>query len=155
MNYWLIKSEGECYSIDDLEKDKRTEWVGVRNFQARNFMRDDMKVGDMALYYHSNSKPSGVYGVARVVSQPHPDLTALDKKDKHYDLRSTKTKPIWECVDFEFVQKFREPVSLHYIKIDPKLSDMHVAKKGQRLSIMPVSKTHFERIVARGSQKMQ
>jgi predicted RNA-binding protein with PUA-like domain len=153
MNYWLIKSEGACYSIEDLEKDKKTDWFGVRNFQARNFMRDDMKVGDMALFYHSNSKPSGVYGVARVASPVHPDLTALDKKDEHYDPRSTKTKPIWECVDFEFVQKFRDPISLQYIKIDPKLSDMLVAKKGQRLSVMPVSKTHFERVVARGNKK--
>jgi len=153
MNYWLIKSEGACYSIEDLEKDKKTDWFGVRNFQARNFMRDDMKVGDMALFYHSNSKPSGVYGVARVASLAHPDLTALDKKDEHYDPRSTKTKPIWECVDFAFVQKFRDPISLQYIKIDPKLSDMLVAKKGQRLSVMPVSKTHFERVVARGIKK--
>ncbi len=152
MNYWLIKSEGECYSIDDLEKDKRIDWFGVRNFQARNFMRDDMKIGDMALFYHSNSKPSGVYGVARVVSPVHPDMTALDKKDKHFDPRSTKSKPIWECVDFEFVQKFVEPISLYYIKIDPKLCEMLVAKKGQRLSIMPVSKTHFDRIVALGNR---
>ncbi len=154
MNYWLIKSEGECYSIDDLEKDRRIDWFGVRNFQARNFMRDDMKVGDIALYYHSNSKPSGVYGVARVVSPPHPDLTALDKKDKHYDSRSTKAKPIWECVDFEFVQKFVEPIPLHYIKIDPKLCEMLVAKKGQRLSIMPVSKTHFDRIITLGTREI-
>jgi predicted RNA-binding protein with PUA-like domain len=153
MNYWLIKSEGACYSIEDLEKDKKIDWVGVRNFQARNFMRNDMKVGDMALFYHSNSKPSGVYGVARVASPAHPDLTALDKKDEHYDPRSTKTMPIWECVDFEFVQKFRDPISLQYIKIDPKLSDMLVAKKGQRLSVMHVSKTHFERVVARGNKK--
>ncbi len=150
MNYWLIKSEGACYSIDDLERDRKIDWYGVRNYQARNFMRDDMKLGDMALFYHSNSKPSGVYGVARVVCLPHPDLTALDKKDKHYDPRSTKAKPIWECVDFEFVQKFKEPIPLHYIKIDPNLSEMLVAKKGQRLSIMPVSKIHFDRVVARG-----
>ncbi len=154
MNYWLIKSEGACYSIEDLEKDKKTDWFGVRNFQARNFMRDDMKVGDMALFYHSNSKPSGVYGVARVASLAHPDLTALDKKDEHYDPRSTKTNPIWECVDFEFVQKFRDPISLQYIKIDSKLSDMLVAKQGQRLSVMPVSKTHFERVVALGNKKV-
>ncbi len=154
MNYWLIKSEGACYSIEDLEKDKRIDWFGVRNYQARNFMRDNMKIGDLALFYHSNSKPSGVYGVARVVSLPHPDLTALDKKDKHYDIRSTGVKPIWECVDFEFVQKFEEPIPLHYIKINPKLSDMLVAKKGQRLSIMPVSKTHFERIVVLGNKKI-
>ncbi len=154
MNYWLIKSEGECYSIDDLKKDKRIDWFGVKNYQARNFMRDDMEIGDLALFYHSNSKPSGVYGVARVVSPVHPDMTAQDKKDKHYDPRSTKTKPIWECVDFEFVQKFVEPIPLHYIKIDPKLCEMLVARKGQRLSIMPVSKTHFDRIVLLGSRKV-
>ncbi len=152
MNYWLIKSEGECYSIDDLKRDKKIGWYGVRNYQARNFMRDDMEIGDLALFYHSNSKPSGVYGVARVVSPVHPDITALDKKDKHYDPRSTAAKPIWECVDFEFVEKFNESISLQYIKINPKLSDMAVAKKGQRLSVMPVSKTHFDRIVARGNE---
>lgn len=146
MNYWLIKSEGDCYSIDNLKKDRKTSWGGVRNYQARNFMRDQMKVGDLALFYHSNTKPIGVYGIAKVVSAVHPDKTAFDPKDEHYDPRSTKEKPIWECVDFAFVEKFVHPVTLEEIKHDHALEGILVAKKGSRLSVQPVSKTHFERI---------
>src|SRR6266516_4146075 len=99
MNYWLIKSEGSCYSIDDLKKDKRTAWTGVRNYQARNFMRDGMKVGDLVLFYHSSSDPTGIYGIVKVTSKPYPDRTALDKKDMHYDPKSTEENPIWMLVD--------------------------------------------------------
>lgn len=147
MNYWLIKSEGDCYSIDDFKKDKRTAWTGIRNYQARNFMRDRMKVGDLVLFYHSSDEPTGVYGVARVASAPHADATALDPKDDHYDPKSTKEKPIWECVDMEFVEKFDKPVSLNEIKRDPKLEGMPVRERGSRLSIQPVSKAHFSHIV--------
>ena len=155
MQYWLIKSEADCYSIDTLKSDKRTPWGGVRNYQARNFMRDDMRVGDLALFYHSNGtseNPSGVYGVAKVISKAHPDMTALDPKDEHYDPKATKEKPIWECVDFAFVKKLKRPVSLGEIKIDPKLAGILVAKTGNRLSVMPVSTSHFERIVALGEK---
>ena len=151
MKYWLIKSEGDCYSIDDLKRDKRTPWEGVRNYQARNFMQKDMQVGDLALFYHSNGtteNPSGVYGTACVVSKPHPDVTALDPKDQHYDPKASKANPRWFCVDFAFVKKFKNPVSLGVIKIDPKLSGILVAERGQRLSVMPLSSSHFERIVA-------
>jgi len=147
MNYWLIKSEGNCYSIDNLKKEKKTSWEGVRNYQARNFMRDSMKIGDLTLFYHSNTKPIGVYGIAKVVSAPHADLTAFNAKDKHFDLKSTKEKPIWECVDFAFVEKFAHTVTLEDIKHDHKLEGILVAKKGSRLSVQPVSKAHFERIV--------
>lgn len=148
MNYWLIKSEGNCYSIDNLKKDKKTSWNGVRNYQARNFMRDSMKVGDLALFYHSSSKPTGVYGIAKVVSVPHPDLSAFDVKDEHYDPKSTKEKPTWICVDFAFVEKFPRLVSLEEIKKDHKLAGIMVAQTGSRLSIQPVSRIHFERILA-------
>ena len=151
MNYWLIKSEGECYSIDDLKKDKKTSWNGVRNYQARNFMRDHMKMGDLALFHHSSSKPTGVYGVAKVTSKAHPDASALDPKDEHYDPKSTKENPIWECVDFTFVKKLARPVSLEEIKRDYTLEGIMVAKKGSRLSIQPVSKAHFERILDLGN----
>ena len=140
-SYWLIKSE--CYTIDDLKHDKRSAWTGVRNYQARNFMRDSMRVGDLALFYHSNGDPSGVYGVAKVVSKPHADPTALDKRDAHFDPKSTKEKPIWECVDFTFVKKFKNPVSLDEIKIDPKLEGMLVRARGSRLSVQPVSEKHY------------
>ena len=150
-----MKSEGDCYSIDDLKRDKRTPWGGVRNYQARNFMRDDMRVGDLVLFYHSNGdkkNPSGVYGIAKVSSKAHADQTALDPEDDHYDPKSTKENPIWECVDVAFVKKLAHPVSLDKIKFDPKLTGILVAKPGTRLSIMPVTPFHFERIVALGGK---
>ncbi|MBY0328533.1 EVE domain-containing protein [Patescibacteria group bacterium] len=143
MNYWLLKSEGDCYSIDDLKKDKKTAWTGVRNYQARNFMRDSMKVGDGVLFYHSNATPTGVYGIAKIVSTPHADETQFDIKDDHYDLKSKKENPTWVCVDIGFVKKFDEPVSLTEIKIDPALDGMMVRATGSRLSVQPVSEKHF------------
>jgi predicted RNA-binding protein with PUA-like domain len=150
MNYWLIKSEGSCYSIDDFKRDKRVAWSGIRNYQSRNFMMRDMVVGDSVLFYHSNGTaeaPTGVYGVAKVVSKAHVDETQFDKKDEHYDMKAIKDKPIWYCVDMAFVQKFKEPVTLAEIKIDPKLEGMLVRERGSRLSVMPVSKKHFEYIL--------
>lgn len=152
MNHWLIKSEPDCYSIDDLKKDKRTPWNGVRNYQARNYMRDHMKAGDLALFYHSSTKLTGVYGIAKVVSKPHPDVSALNPKDEHFDPKSTKEKPIWECVDFAFVKKLARAVSLEEIKRDHKLGGIMVAQRGSRLSIQPVSSAHFERIVDLGNK---
>ncbi len=147
MNYWLIKSEGECYSIDDLKKDKKTSWGGVRNYQARNFMMRDMQVGDGVLFYHSlgsAKEPAGVYGVAKVASKAHPDETQFDKKDMHYDGKATKEKPIWYCVDMAFVKKFKVPVTLPEIRLDPAFAGMPLLAPGQRLSVMPVSKKHFD-----------
>jgi len=143
MNYWLLKSEGDCYSIDDLKKDTVVAWTGVRNYQARNFMRDSMKVGDGILFYHSSTKPTGVYGVAKVVSVPHADDTQFDTRDSHYDPKSKKDSPTWVCVDVAFVRKFDEPVTLTEIKIDPALEGMMVRATGSRLSIQPVSGKHF------------
>jgi predicted RNA-binding protein with PUA-like domain len=149
MRYWLLKSEADCYSIDDLKRDKRTEWTGIRNYQARNFMRDDMRVGDKALFYHSNGTndmPTGVYGVAKIVSASHPDETQFDKKDDHYDPKATKAAPIWHCVDVAFVKKLAIPVTLAQIKFDPMLAGMMVAQQGSRLSVQPVSEEHFRYI---------
>lgn len=147
MRYWLLKSEAACYSIDDLKRDKKVPWTGIRNYQARNFMRDDMKNGDMALFYHSNSKPNGVYGVAKIVGAPYTDETQFDPKDEHYDAKSKKESPQWVCVDVAFVKKFVEPVSLEEIKRDTHLSGILVAARGSRLSVMPVSEKHFNYIV--------
>lgn len=149
MKYWLVKSEGDCYSIDDFKKDKITPWTGVRNFQARNYMRDGMKVGDLVLFYHSNSEPNGVYGIAKVASKPHADETALDPNDEHYDPKSIMDQfegkdPTWVCVDLSFVKKFEKPVSLEEIKKHKDLKKMEVAKIGQRLSVMPVEEEHFK-----------
>ncbi len=151
MQYWLIKSEGECYSIDDLRRDKKIAWEGVRNYQARNFMMNGMKVGDIALFHHSNGNdknPTGLYGFAKVVSKPHPDLSAQNRKDEHYDPKATKEKPIWYCVDFAFVKKFKKPLFLSAIKSDDVLKHMVVAQRGSRLSISPVSETQFKRVIS-------
>lgn len=149
MNYWLVKSEGSCYSIDDLKKDNRTAWEGIRNFQARNFMKDGMKIGDLVLFYHSMSNPTGVYGIAKVVSAPHIDESALDPKEEHFDPKAVKylkegKDPLWVCVDLEFVSKFPTPVSLEKIKQNKELQGILVARRGQRLSVMPVEKKHFD-----------
>jgi predicted RNA-binding protein with PUA-like domain len=156
MKYWLIKSEGSCYSIDDLRKDKKTPWTGIRNFQARNYMKDCMSVGDLVLFYHSMSDPTGVYGIARVASLPHIDESALDKKDEHYDPKAVKyekegKEPLWVCVDMEFVKKFSRPISLEEIKKDKALVGISVSKRGSRLSVMPVEEKHFKRIEEMGN----
>lgn len=140
-----MKSEGDCYPISQLKKDKTTSWGGVRNFQARNYMKE-MKVGDMILFYHSNDNPSGVYGLAKVSKLAHPDLTAQDPKDEHYDPRATATKPLWECVDVRYVEAWKTPVSLEVMKKDSKLSKMKLVQKGSRLSVMPVTKQEFDHI---------
>lgn len=145
MNYWLIKSEAAMFSIDDLAREKRSAWTGVRSYQARNFMRDQMEVGDVLLFYHSNADP-GVYGIAKVAGAPHADETAFDKKDEHYDPKSTKDNPIWVCVDVAFVKKLKRPVTLAELKGDPNLKGMLVREKGSRLSIQPVSEKHFSYI---------
>lgn len=151
MKYWLIKSEGDCYSIDDFKRDKKTAWEGIRNYQARNYMMRDMEIGDLVLYYHSITQPTGVYGIAKVASKAHPDLSQFNKKDEmEYDPQATKEKPIWYCVDMTFVEKFKRPVSLEEIKKDSKLQGMVVREKGSRLSVQPVSEKHFTYIRSLG-----
>ncbi|MCE9589655.1 MAG: EVE domain-containing protein [Planctomycetes bacterium] len=153
--HWLIKTEPTSYSIDDLKRDKRTAWTGVRNYQARNFMRDGMKVGDTALFYHSSAEPTGVVGVARVCGAARPDPTALDPKDDHHDPKSTKQDPIWLAVDFEFVEKFAKVVALETLRTTPGLEGMQVLRRGQRLSIQPVTEEEFRIVtgLARGNTR--
>jgi predicted RNA-binding protein with PUA-like domain len=147
MNYWLLKSEPEVYSIDDLKKDKLTPWEGVRNYQARNFMTKDMKKGDLAFFYHSNAEPSGIVGIMRVASDfAHADATALNKKSKYFDEKASKEKPIWFCVDLEFMEKFNKVISLEELRSHSSLSEMLVLKRGQRLSVQPVSEKEFKYI---------
>ena len=148
--YWLIKSEPDCYSIDDLKEDKQTAWSGVRNYQARNFMKD-MTVGDLALFWHSGANPPHSAGVAKVTKSAYPDKTAQDKNNDHHDPKSTKENPIWFNVEFGFVQKFKNIISLSQIKFNPKLEGIMVAQRGSRLSIQPVSKAHFEVIQKLGN----
>ncbi len=147
MNYWLVKSEEDCYSIDDLKRDKKTSWTGIRNYQARNFMRDGMKKGDLVFFYHSNSTPMGIIGLAKVTSAPHPDGTAFDKKDDHYDPKSKREAPMWICVDLSYVKKYKEVLTLKEMKLDPALAGMQVTRRGDRLSVQPVSEKHFNHIV--------
>jgi len=145
MQYWLLKSETGSYEIDDLKREKKTFWTGVRNYQARNFLKD-MKKGDLCLYYHSG-KDTGVYGVAKVVSKAKPDQTQFDKKSHYFEPRATKEKPVWFCPEVQFVQKFKTYVPLGAIKADPHLKGIVVAQQGSRLSVQPVSEKHFNYIV--------
>ena len=147
---WLMKSEPDVFSIDDLAKDKTTWWGGVRNYQARNFMMNDMKEGDWVLFYHSSAEPPGVAGLAKISKAAAPDETQFDKKSEYYDPKATKEKPIWFCVQLQFAKKFKNLVSLQELRDNPKLKDLLVLKKGQRLSIQPVTKEHFEIIKKMG-----
>ncbi len=147
---WLVKSEPDVFSIDDLQQAGSTGWEGVRNFQARNSMRDDMKPGDEVLYYHSNAKPSGVAGIAKVKGAPVPDPTQFDKKSEYFDPTSPKADPRWVMVHIAFVEKFPQVVPLEVLKADPKLAGMPLLQKGQRLSVQPVDPAHFKRVVALG-----
>lgn len=142
-SYYLMKSEGNCYPIVQLKKDKETHWAGVRNYQARNHMLN-MQVGDKVLFYHSDSKPSGVYGLAEVSRLATTDMTAQNPKDEHYDHKATKTKPIWSCVTVKYVSTFKTCVSLKDMKENPALKDMTLLQKGSRLSVMPVTKSQYE-----------
>ncbi len=150
MRYWLMKSEPDVYSIDDLQRDGRTSWEGVRNYQARNSLRDDMKLGDRVLYYHSNAEPSGVAGIAEVVREAFPDPTAFDPASDYYDPTAKPGEPRWVMVELGFVEKFGRVVPLAELKADPALEGMEVIRKGSRLSVQPVSATHFERVVGLG-----
>lgn len=143
MNYWIVKSEADCYSIDDMKKDKKTRWTGIRNYQARNFLRA-MNVGDEILFYHSSAEPNGVYGIVKVTKKAEADPTAFDAKDDHFDPKATKENPIWLAPEVTFVEKFKRTVSLPEIKMRPDLSGIGIAQKGSRLSVFPVSEAHFK-----------
>jgi predicted RNA-binding protein with PUA-like domain len=148
-----MKSEPDVYSIDQLKKDGTTTWEGVRNFTARNFMRDGMKLGDLVLYYHSNAEPSGVAGIAKVVKLAYPDPTQFERKSEYYDPTAKKDDPRWLMVDVGFVEKFPTFVSLEALKKDKALAKMLVVQKGQRLSVQPVDAKHFDRVVHMGRAK--
>lgn len=151
---WLVKTEPEVYSIDDLARDGRTGWDGVRNHQARNFMRDSMKAGDLVLVYHSNADPPGVAGLARVCGEARPDPTAFDPRDPHFDPRSRRESPAWMMVDLEFVERFPSLLPLERLRAEPRLEGMPLLARGQRLSVQPVTKAQFELVLslARGGR---
>jgi predicted RNA-binding protein with PUA-like domain len=141
--YWLMKCEPSAYTIADLERDGQTAWEGVRNYQARNFMRDEMRTGDGVLFYASNADPSGVTGLATIARAGYPDPYAWKKGHKYYDAASTREKPIWYLVDIGFVERFAGTVSLETLKTTPGLESMMVIRKGSRLSIQPVTPAEF------------
>ena len=151
MNYWLMKSEPGDYSIDDLEVDGTTHWDGVRNYQARNLMRDEMAVGDRVLFYHSNAKPPAVVGLAEVARTAYPDHTQFDPDDKHFDPKSDPDDPRWIMVDIKFVEKLPRQVGLPELKEYSELEDMVLLNRS-RLSVQPVTKKQFEFIVARAKE---
>jgi predicted RNA-binding protein with PUA-like domain len=146
MRYWLMKSEPSSYSIDDLARDGATAWDSIRNYQARNFMRDDMRPGDRVLFYHSNANPPGVAGIAEITSTGYPDHTARDAADPYYDPAATETDPRWFMVDVKFAAKFDDLVSLPQMKADARLNGMLVTGKS-RLSVQPVEQRHFQHVL--------
>ncbi|MCW5589770.1 MAG: EVE domain-containing protein [Legionellales bacterium] len=149
MNYWLMKTEPSTFSIDDLmARPRQTEaWDGVRNYQARNMMRDDMQKGDQVLFYHSNCQPPGIVGIAEIVREAYQDPTAFDPKSPYYDHKSVPEKPRWVMVDVKFKQKFPHMLSLDELRQVPALNSMLLLRKGNRLSITPVTATEWKTIL--------
>ncbi len=145
MQYWLMKSEPGELSIDDLAKRPKqsVEWFGVRNYQARNFMRDETKEGDLALFWHSSRKEPGVYGIVKIITPPHPDSSQFDANSPYYDPKAIKDKPVWICVDVQLVQKTKY-LSIAALRDDERFSDLTVLQKGNRLSITKVSSWHWQ-----------
>jgi predicted RNA-binding protein with PUA-like domain len=154
-NYWLMKSEPDVYGYDHLcaEENQTEHWDGVRNYQARNIMRDQMKVGDHVLFYHSNTKPPHVVGLAEVVREGYPDHTAFDPSEKYFDPKSDPENPRWYMVDVKAVRRLPAIVSLNELKENPLLTDMKVVQRGQRLSVQPVTKQEFDIVVSMAEAK--
>ena len=150
--YWLMKSEPNNYSIHDLKRDKKALWDGVRNYQARNFMMNDMQKGDEVLFYHSLGKPPGIAGWAYVSKPAQPDPTALNPQSKYFDPKATPKNPRWFCVEVSFNKVFKNFISLEQLRAEPKLKNLLVLKKGQRLSILPVLRKDFQYILTLGNK---
>jgi len=147
MAFWLVKTEPDVYSIDDLKRDGSTDWTGVRNYQARNFLRE-MKAGDRVLVYHSNAEPSGVVGTAAVLKVASPDRTQFDPRSEYFDPKATKECPRWFCPEIKFVKKLKRTVPLEDMRAEKSLGGLLLLQKGTRLSVIPVSQKHFNSIVS-------
>ncbi|HEX7342432.1 MAG TPA: EVE domain-containing protein [Rhodanobacteraceae bacterium] len=147
MNHWLVKSEPSAFSIDDLQRKKREPWDGVRNYQARNFMRDGMRVGDKVFFYHSNCTEPGIVGLARVACVAYPDPTQFDPDNAHFDAGSSREDPRWVLVDMAFVRKLKRTITLDELKACPELIDFALVRRGNRLSVMPVDKPSWDFIL--------
>ena len=150
MTYWLFKSEPNCFSIDDLERVGTEPWDGIRNYQARNMLRDDVKMGDKVLFYHSSCAEPGVVGVCEVVRESYPDHTAFDPDSEHPDPKSDPENPRWFMVDVKFEAKFKNPLSLKQMKEMSEFSGMRLLARGNRLSLFPVEKAHFDLVCVLG-----
>jgi predicted RNA-binding protein with PUA-like domain len=151
-NYWLLKSEPTAYSIDDLKRDGSTDWTGIRNYQARNTIRDQMQRGDLAFFYHSGTDVKGIYGICKIASDAFADPTALDNNDDHYDPRSTSDNPIWYARRVTFSKKFTSPISLETLRGTKGLEKMALLQKGSRLSVQPVSESEWDIIIKLGGK---
>ncbi len=149
MAYWLMKSEPDEFSIDDLKSrpGRREPWDGVRNYQARNMLRDEMKIGDQAFFYHSNCDTPGIVGIVKIASEGYPDPTAFDPEDDHYDPKSDPENPRWYLVDVEFVRKLDRVITLAELKAEPALENMPLTRRGNRLSVMPVAEAEWQHIL--------
>lgn len=146
MSHFLLKTEPTSYSIDDLKRDKKTSWGGVRNFQARNIIRDDMKKGDLCIIYHSSCEIPSAVGIAQIIKAPYADPLQFESSSDYFDATAKKENPRWFCVDIQFKEKFRNPLSLTAMRAIPKLSDMRLLSRGNRLSVISLSSEHFDRI---------
>ena len=144
-NYWLMKFEPDAFSIDDLKRLKHSPWDGVRNYQARNFMKE-MNEGDLVFFYHSSCSPAGIVGVAKVCKSAYPDHTSWDASSPYFDAKSTPENPRWYMVDVEFVEKWPSILTLAELKQNPELTEMLLTKKGSRLSVMPITQSEWEYI---------
>jgi predicted RNA-binding protein with PUA-like domain len=153
--YWLVKTEPDCFSIDDLARQPKrtTGWEGVRNYQARNLIRDEMKRGELVLFYHSSCQPPGVAGVAKIVRAAYPDVTALDRKSQYYDAKATADDPRWFTFDLQLEKKFDRLIPLEELKSLKGLDGMVLLQRGSRLSVQPVTKRQFETIVRHAGEK--
>lgn len=153
--HWLMKSEPNDFSIDDLERVGTEPWTGVRNYQARNFMRDQMQIGDPVLFYHSNTTVPGIYGIAEVASRPYPDPTQFDPRSKYFDPKATQEEPRWQLVDVRFVRRLQHPVSLQEIrgKTEALGEDFALIRKGARLSVLPVSASQWKILLSLENKK--
>ena len=147
MAYWLMKSEPDVYGIDDLKRDKVEPWDGIRNYQVRNMFRDQMKVGDLAFFYHSNCKPPAVVGIMTIASEAYPDPTQFDPKSRYYDAKSDKENPRWLLVDVKYKRKLKREITLQELKEHKQLQDFRLNQRGNRLSVIPVEKKEWDLIL--------
>ena len=147
MAFWLMKSEPETYGIDDLERDRLTRWEGIRNYQARNMIRNDMRPGDRAFFYHSSCEVPAIVGIMKIATLPYPDPTQFDARSKYHDPKSSRDDPRWFLVDVAFERKLDRPITLQEMKQLPGLAGFTLTRRGNRLSVFPVSEKHWKRIL--------